>query len=252
MSLKNLIGYSVITPDGDAGKIEDIFFDDLTWSVRYYRVKGGSLVNKERFLISPKDIQEHPDWTNRSVYIRNKAEKINKSPDAGEEKLPSKEVEQKIAEYYDWPVYWTGLTYGSPIIPPLFNEEKEIADESEKEKTAKEKKATEPELRSLKELLEYAVEAVDGELGTVDDVIMEDEDQKIMYFAVDTHKILPGKKVLITTTWAEAADWRNEKLVTMLTKEEIKNSPKYEPGQPVNREYEEVLFDYYGRPRYWE
>ncbi|HDT14607.1 MAG TPA: PRC-barrel domain containing protein [Firmicutes bacterium] len=243
ISLKNLIGYSVMTPEGDAGKIEDIFFDDISWSVRYYRVKAGNIIHKERFLISPSDIQEHPDWENRSIYIKNEAEKINKSPDEGDDMLPGRETEEKIAKYYNWPVYWTGLTYGSPVIPALFNDTQEEKD-TEKEKTSK--------LRSLKDFLKYDVEALDGELGSVYDVIIDDQNAKIMYFAVDTHKILPGKRVLITTTWAKETDWINGKLVTTLTKEEIKNSPEYDPSQPVNREYEEVLFDYYGRPRYWK
>jgi len=35
------------------------------------------------------------------------------------------------------------------------------------------------------------------------------------------------------------------------SREEIKNSPEFDPAAPVNREYEEVLHDYYGRPKYW-
>jgi len=36
-----------------------------------------------------------------------------------------------------------------------------------------------------------------------------------------------------------------------LTKEQIENSPVYDPSAPVNRDYEERLYDYYGRPKYW-
>ena len=36
-----------------------------------------------------------------------------------------------------------------------------------------------------------------------------------------------------------------------LKKETIENSPEYDPESPVNRDYEKVLYDYYGRPRYW-
>jgi hypothetical protein len=36
-----------------------------------------------------------------------------------------------------------------------------------------------------------------------------------------------------------------------LTKEEIKGSPEFDARKPVNREYEAVLYDYYGRPGYW-
>jgi hypothetical protein len=34
--------------------------------------------------------------------------------------------------------------------------------------------------------------------------------------------------------------------------ESIRNSPEFDPGEPVNRDYEERLYDYYGRLKYWE
>ena len=36
-----------------------------------------------------------------------------------------------------------------------------------------------------------------------------------------------------------------------LSRESVKNSPEFDPSEPVNREYEMKLYDYYGRPRYW-
>jgi stress response protein YsnF len=36
-----------------------------------------------------------------------------------------------------------------------------------------------------------------------------------------------------------------------MTRDQIKNSPEFDPAAPVNRAYEERLFDYYGRPKYW-
>jgi len=32
----------------------------------------------------------------------------------------------------------------------------------------------------------------------------------------------------------------------------VEQSPKYDPSTPVNREYEVRMYDYYGRPVYWE
>jgi hypothetical protein len=36
-----------------------------------------------------------------------------------------------------------------------------------------------------------------------------------------------------------------------LTQEAIKNGPEFDPSQPVNRAYEERLYDFHGRPVYW-
>ena len=36
-----------------------------------------------------------------------------------------------------------------------------------------------------------------------------------------------------------------------MTRDRIQASPEYDPSQPVNRAYEEKLYDFYGRPKYW-
>ena len=37
-----------------------------------------------------------------------------------------------------------------------------------------------------------------------------------------------------------------------LTKAVVESAPEYAPEAPVNRQYEARLYDYYGRPKYWE
>jgi len=68
---------------------------------------------------------------------------------------------------------------------------------------------------------------------------------------VDTRNWLPGKKVLVSPGWIERVSWADRKVYVELTREIIKESPEYDPSAPVNRRYEERLYDYYGRPRYW-
>jgi hypothetical protein len=36
-----------------------------------------------------------------------------------------------------------------------------------------------------------------------------------------------------------------------MTREQIKNSPEYDPSGPVQRDYETRLHEHYGRPGYW-
>jgi hypothetical protein len=69
---------------------------------------------------------------------------------------------------------------------------------------------------------------------------------------VDTRNWLPGRKVLVTPPWIESIEWAERQVQVDLTKQGVKESPEYDPAQPVNREYEVLLYDYYGRPHYWE
>jgi len=61
-----------------------------------------------------------------------------------------------------------------------------------------------------------------------------------------------GRKILIMPYWIDSVDWRENKVNVKLTTEQIKNSPEYDPSVPVNREYEERLYDFYGLPKYWD
>jgi hypothetical protein len=57
---------------------------------------------------------------------------------------------------------------------------------------------------------------------------------------------------LIPPDWIERVSWEKSKVQIDLPRHLIENCPEYDPAAPVNRQYEEQLYDYYGRPKYWK
>jgi hypothetical protein len=108
-----------------------------------------------------------------------------------------------------------------------------------------------PHLRSTQEVLGYYIHASDGDLGHVEDFIVDDDNWTIRYMVVDTRNWLPGKKVLVAPEWITEVSWGESKVYVDLTQDAIKDSPEYDPTETVNRLYEERLYDFYGRPKYW-
>lgn len=102
-----------------------------------------------------------------------------------------------------------------------------------------------------KDLKKYDIHATDGNIGTVHDLLIDDQKWTIRYLVVDTMKWLPGKKVLISPMSIENVDYEEGKFALNLTKEEIKNSPDLDADQPVSRQYELQLGNYYGYAPYW-
>jgi hypothetical protein len=92
---------------------------------------------------------------------------------------------------------------------------------------------------------------MDGEIGRVDDFIVEDETWTIRYVVVDTNKWLPGKRVLTAPAWVTRVDWGSHQVSVGVTKQAIEEGPKYDPSTPINRGYEARLYDFHGRPVYW-
>ena len=108
-----------------------------------------------------------------------------------------------------------------------------------------------PHLRSANEVQGYCIGAKDGEIGHVEDFIVDDTSWKIRYLVVDTQNWLPGKKVLISHKWVSSINWNNQTVAVDMTRATIEKSPEYDPNQPINREYEVRMYDFYGKPHDW-
>jgi hypothetical protein len=116
-----------------------------------------------------------------------------------------------------------------------------------------EKKKDDPHLQSAQDVIGYRIHAQDGEVGHLEDMIADDEMWAIRYGVVDTRNWWPGKKVLVATDWIKGLKWEETSVtIPFLSRDQIKNSPPYDPSALVNREFETHFYDYYGRPGYWK
>jgi hypothetical protein len=105
-------------------------------------------------------------------------------------------------------------------------------------------------LRRLEEMLGAEVVATDGSIGTLHDVLMDDETWTARYVAVDTGLWL-GRVVLVSPISIEWPDWQGRKIPLTLTRQEIENSPDLLSRQRFTREEEREFAGYYGYPFYW-
>lgn len=106
-------------------------------------------------------------------------------------------------------------------------------------------------LRSTKEVTSYYIEASDGDIGHVEDFLIEDESWTIRYIVVDTRNWWPGKKVLVSPEWIEQVSWTDSRVRVDVSRDTIKNCPEYDPSTPLSRDYENRLYRHYGRSKYW-
>jgi hypothetical protein len=241
-SLDELRGYTIVGTDGDCGDAKDFLFDDVHWIVRYVVVDTGKWLPGRKVLISPFAVQD-TDWAKRKISVSLSREQIEKSPGLDVDEPVSRQKEQELIDYYGWKPYWApgGVVGGAPV-PPVPSREAVAQSETEGNLC----------LRSAHEVNGYHIHARDGEIGHVADFIADIPSWQIRYMVVDTRNWLPGRKVLVSPLWTDNVKWADREVQVDMTQEEIKNSPKFAAGAPVNREYETRLYDYYGRPAYWE
>lgn len=106
-------------------------------------------------------------------------------------------------------------------------------------------------LRSLDAIQGYTIQATDGDIGHVHDFYFDDRTWTVRYLVVDTGPWLFGKRVLISPHALQQPEWATGTLPVVLTKEQVENSPDISADQPVSRQHEIELHQYYGWPSYW-
>jgi sporulation protein YlmC with PRC-barrel domain len=247
-SVKTLRGYTVRATDGEIGKVYEFYFDDDSWTIRYLVVDIGKWLPERRVLISTHALKQ-PNWMKSIFPVSLTKEQVKKSPDIYKEKPVSRQREIELHDYYRWPVYWGSNAPATTETPITEHPERTNAAKLEKESTATDEDNS--HLRSTREVIGYSIQASDGEIGHVEDFIVDDENWGVRYMVVDTRNWLPGEKVVVSPQWIEKVSWEESDVHINLTRKSVKNSPEFDASTPVNREYEEILYDYYGRPKYW-
>ena len=241
--IRELRGHKVQAIDGEVGRIADFFFDTAAWTIRYVVLDTGGWLSGRQVLISPVALGR-PDLRARAFPLSLTREQIENSPPVEADQPVSRQYEQELTAYYGWPSYWTTEPMFGPaplLVPPA-------GAERPREPAAHH---GDPHLESVKEVTGYHILAADGEIGHVDDFLVDIDNWVVRYLVVDTRNWLPGKKVLIAPQWVREVNWTDARVAVKLERERIRNSPNYSHDAPLTREYETALYDYYGVPPYW-
>ena len=89
----------------------------------------------------------------------------------------------------------------------------------------------------------FGVEAADGSIGKVDEATY---DVGGSYIVVDTGPWIFGKKVLLPAGMVERIDTANETVHVGLTKDQIKNAPKFDESTYRDESYRTSVGSYSG------
>ncbi|PKO33635.1 MAG: hypothetical protein CVU34_11810 [Betaproteobacteria bacterium HGW-Betaproteobacteria-7] len=108
-----------------------------------------------------------------------------------------------------------------------------------------------PRLRSCKAVVGYYMEAIDGELGHVQGLLVDEDSWAIRYLVVRTSNWWLGHDVLVAPQWIKRGSWADRTVAVDLTRDTLKQAPRYDPTVPLSREMEIAVFKHYGRAGYW-
>ena len=238
-----LKGYRLHGLDGEIGKVKEFYFDDEHWMIRYLVADTGNWLTGSQVLISPYGLVAVKKGE-RSIDVSLTKKQIEDSPSLASDMPVSRQFEGEYFGYYGWPVYWGGPhVWGAyPFI---------VRDAEKRTEPTHGHRASDPHLRSTHEVSTYHIHCAEGEIGHVEDFIIDDDGWAIRYLIVDTRNWWQGKRVLISPRWIDRVRWGESKVFLNLSREAIEQSPEYTEESLPTRDYETGLHQHYDRQGYW-
>ena len=237
-TISSLIGYAIKGTDGDLGKVKDFYFDDVTWTIRYMTVETGKWLSGRKTLLSLAAL-ENADQASCTFNVNLNRGQVRKSPDTDIDEPITRKHELALQKYYAWNNSWSGEFYvlpgvGAEMIAKI---DERIVDEEPSSNILK----LDPHLRSFRKISGNRIHATDGDIGHVEDFLVDKESWCIRYFVVNTGNWLPGRRVLISPKWITSVSWSGNKVFADISRDAIRKSPEFDPSKPFNPEYEEKL-----------
>jgi len=261
-TMKDLQGYAIRATDGDLGHVKDVYFDDQQWVVRYLIVETGSWLASRKVLISPFAIGQ-PDWAGKVLPVSITKEQVKNSPDIDTDRPVSRQHEMRYLGYYGYPSYWGGIgPWGNGLTPSMMLMNGAYGGLPAGENRAQSNRDTagfeasrdqdgDPHLRSCKAVMNYHIKATDGDIGHVENVLIDEETWAIRYLVVDTSNWWLGHQVLIAPQWIREVRWFDNTVAVDATQQTIKDAPPYDAAIPLGRDQETALYRHHGRAGYW-
>jgi hypothetical protein len=106
-------------------------------------------------------------------------------------------------------------------------------------------------LHRVSDLIGHHLEARDGSIGKVKDLLFDDDVWTVRYLVADTGRWLASRRVLLSPFSVMPGAMDAKRLPVNLTKTQSEKSPSIETDLPVSEQHQRDLHAYYGWPPYW-
>jgi uncharacterized protein YrrD len=232
LNTNSLLGFSLSATDGEVGRIEEIYFDDRNWAIRYLVVKTVQWFSGRNVLISPHAF-DRSRWVAETFPVNLTKKQILDSPDVDTDKPLSSKHTAALNEYYLWqPFIDNGFYAPVHCDAPTLSEDAETnipTDDSF-------------HLRSTRQTKGFRVHATDGEIGYVSDFIVNDEDWKLGYLVVATKSIFRDQNMLISVRDIMETKWAKRDIYLDISVKAVEQSKTFDGFTVVDPELISTVF----------
>jgi sporulation protein YlmC with PRC-barrel domain len=245
-----LQGYTLDATDGQIGSVTDILFDDRSWLVRWLVVDTGGWLPDRQVILPPVALVA-PDEVQRRIPVALTRQQVRESPGLATDSPVSRQNETDYYRYWGGTPYWAAAGTAAPATGAIALPPRTPVSRAYARRIAQHSEDSDPGLRSMNEVTGYTIHATDGDIGHVEDFVVDDEDWAVRYLVIDTVNWWPGKKVLVAPEWLGSISWTKQQVSVGLDRAAVKASPEWSGAEAPGRFYEERLHRHYGYAGYW-
>jgi len=218
-NIKELYGDKLAASDGEIGHVEDFYFDDKTWAVRYLVANTGTWLSGRQVLLSPHAFGRW-DRDKKSLLVNLTRKQIENSPSIESHRPVSRQYEEEYYSYYGWPAYWDGggmwgIGEYPVVLPPPTKQEIEAHLHHRRD---------DKHLRSTHAVTGYHIQASDGPIGHVTGFMVDDKSWAIRELVVESGHWYSGKEILISPSKIDRISYDESKVFVTVTKADIQHT----------------------------
>ena len=225
-SIKHLYGDKLGASDGEIGHVNDFYFDDQNWAIRYMVADTRSWLPGRQVLITPHSLGGL-DKAGKVLCVNLTRKQIEESPSIETHKPVSRQFEEEYYRYYGWPYYWQGDgLWGMSGFPILELPSTPFPAEQATGKT-RPPGGVDAHLRSTKAVNGYGLQASDGTIGHVCDFMMDARSWAIDQLVIKTGHRFSGKELEIPTSKVDRISYEESTVYVNLTSKAVEQSPAH-------------------------
>lgn len=248
--LKDMIKFDIQATDGKIGHVHNFYFDAKSWDIRYLVADIGGWIRDRKVLISPVALGR-PEWRRKRFPVMLAKSLVKNSPDIDLDKPVSRQKETELHAYFRWAPYWAPMSLPDAVPKGDAAAEYVAADPDDLQSKVLHFQEGDPHLRSFREVIDYRVFSGKTPLGLIKDMIVDDTCWRIRYLVIALNEPTQGQLALLAPGWIDILNWRSRQAEISLTPEQVRQSPEFNPGIPLNREFEASLYDFHQKVAYW-
>lgn len=238
-SASKILGYRLSAKDGDVGRCIDLLIEDQSWSVCHVVVETGAFKTgivktgerrqRRELLVSPQALPKAA-WNFRRWLLESTREQLESASP-----LEVLDGDETAADEHDVSLAEIELSPISEVMPgvvpsPTLSTNSDAPEALEP--PALPDPIREPALRSLKGLLGCQLEAHDGPVGHISDLIVNDDSWSCPYLVVSDSTRAQVRQVLVPIDWVNGVDAGRSTVSISFAMDRVQAEPEFHPEAP--------------------